>query len=156
MPRWLKFVAQIVPFLMVLLSIFMAVETWEFQSGSTATTAEIVSVRFEQGSRTGSDGFSETTITYYPTLRFLDATGTEYTAESSQPASGFVPEVGQVIPVRYFDTNPAWVRPAFSLWTLWAGPLIFAGFGLVFLVGLRIVFGLIDRADSRGKTVVRY
>lgn len=155
MPRWMKFLSLLVPALMVILSFFMARETWDFQNGSLPAQGLVISVRLEHGSTTGSDGFSEDTVTYYPTFQFHTAEGQELTAESSQPASGFVPEVGQVIPLRYYSQNPYWVRPVFSWWTLWAGPMIFAGIGGLFLTVLTVVFRLIERADARRRGPVQ-
>ena len=74
--------------------------------------------------------------------------GTEGTVESSQPASGFVPKVGEIIPVRYYIDNPGWVQPAFSWWTLWAGAILFSGIGLFFITLIGIVFFIIRRADA--------
>lgn len=155
MPKWVKFLTLLVPALMVILSVFMARETWDFQNGSLPTQAVVTTVRFEHGSTTGSDGVSEDTVTYYPTFQFKSATGQEYITESSQPASGFVPEVGDVIPVHYYVENPYWVRPVFSWWTLWAGPMIFAGIGSFFLIVLSVIFRLIERADARRRGPVQ-
>lgn len=129
MPFWAKLIAQLIPCALIVIGVFAAVEAWDFHKGSAASSATVVSVRLETGTRKGSDGFSETYTTHYPTLRYSDVDGQEYITESSQPASGFTPEIGQIIPVRYYINNPLWVRPVFSWWTIWSGPMIFVGIG---------------------------
>lgn len=149
MPLWLKILVQIVPVGMVVIGLFAANDAWDFQNRSLDTKAEIVSIRTELKTRDKEVGSSETVATYYPTLRFVSEAKREYIVESSQPASGFVPKVGQVIPVRYYIDNPNWVRPYFSWWTLWAGPVIFVGIGLFVFIGLTLIFRIIARADAK-------
>lgn len=114
-----------------------------------------MSIRYEYGSRTGQDGFSEETSNAYPMLKYTDDDDNVHISESSQPASGFTPVVGKEIPVRYWVPNPQWVRPAFSWWSLWAGPVLFLGIGLGAMIGLGFIFRIISRADLKSNGLKR-
>ncbi len=155
MPIWAKICALFIPVVFFIIGIFAARETWQFQSDSIQTTAEIVSIRYEYGSRTGHDGFSEDTSSAYPMLKFTDHNNNIHLAESSQPASGFEPVEGLIIPVRYWEPNPQWVRPAFSWWSLWAGPVLFLGIGLGTMILLGFIFRIISRADLKSNGLKR-
>jgi len=132
LPNWLKIATLIVPVLFIFAGVYEAFSTWDFQSNSAETTAEVVSVREEIRSSTDSDGFSTTSVSRYPTFSFVSFDGERHVSESSQPASGFVPAVGMQVPVRYYLMNPRWVRPYYGWWSLWAGPVIFSGIGIFF------------------------
>ena len=71
MTMWLRVLLFSAVSLFLLLGIAIAVDTWQFRSGSESAQGTIISMRTQVGSMKGSDGFTETTLSYYPTVRFF-------------------------------------------------------------------------------------
>ncbi|MDM8010379.1 MAG: DUF3592 domain-containing protein [Parasphingorhabdus sp.] len=127
---WLRILLFSVVPLVLLLGIAIAVDTWEFRSGSESARGEIMAMRKQFGSMKDSDGFTRTTTSYYPTVRFISGQGRQYQVEAGQPVPEPLPEIGERIAIRYEIANPGNLRPDYGLLRDW----LLAG--AVFTMGL--------------------
>lgn len=106
--------------LFLLMDIDIGVETWQFRNNSELGTAEIISIRAESESTSGSDGNSRAYFSYYPTVRFETRQGTHFVLETTQPFQPPIPDVGDQIPVRYYISgNLRQVRLEYGAWWDW-------------------------------------
>lgn len=106
--------------LFLFVGIAIGVDTWQFRNNSAAGTAEIISLRGEQKSTSGSDGPSRDYVTYYPTVRFTTGQGMEYEMETTQGLQPPIAAIGDRVPVRYsVNGNRAQVRLEFGAWWDW-------------------------------------
>ncbi len=106
--------------LFLLMGINMGVDTWQFRNNSELGTAEIISIRAESESTSGSDNNSRAYFSYYPTVRFETRQGTHSVLETTQPFQPPIPEVGDQIPVRYYVSgNLRQVRLEYGAWWDW-------------------------------------
>ena len=119
MVTWVKIIVYAFLLLFLLLGIAIGVDIWEFRSGSTATTGEILSIREEYSEGEDGDGRSTIDLSYYATVRFTDQNRVEYKAEVEQPVLNEIPKIGDQIAIRYFRDNPGWVRPDYGFWRDW-------------------------------------
>ncbi len=139
---WVRIVALSAVSIFLFAGIFIGVDTWQFRHNSEAGTAEIVSLRGERNSTSGSDGPSRDYISYYPTVRFVTRQGMQYEMETTQALQEPNAEIGDRIPVRYYiNENQGQVRLEYGAWWDWliAGSITFVS--LVSFVITLIVTG---------------
>jgi hypothetical protein len=131
---WLRILLFSAVSLFLLLGIAIAVDTWQFRSGSESVQGEILSIRKQFGSMKDTDGFTKTTVSYYPTVRFVDGQGRQYLAEAGQPVVEPIPDVGERIAIRYEIANPGKVRPDYGLLRDWLLAGVVVTMGLFFFL----------------------
>ena len=134
MTMWLRVLLFSAVSLFLLLGIAIAVDTWQFRSGSESAQGTIISMRTQVGSMKGSDGFTETTLSYYPTVRFENGKGRQYQAEAGQPVLESLPQIGERIAIRYEIANPGNVRPDYGLLRDWLLAGMVVAMGLFFFL----------------------
>ena len=131
---WLRILLFSGVSLFLFLGIALAIDTWQFRSGSESVQGEIISVRKQFGSMKDTDGFTKTTVFHYPTVRFVSGQGRQYQAEAGQPLVEPIPEVGERIAIRYETANPGNVRPDYGLLRDWLMAAAVVAMGLFFFV----------------------
>lgn len=139
---WAKLVVIGVTLLFLVLGIAIGLDTWQFRQGSVPATAEIISMRAEYDSIKDRNGFSKDTVSYYPTVRFVDNHGDKYEVEVEQPLSDLTAKVFDKIAIRYFLENPAWVRLDYGLLRDWLFSGLIIATGIIFLVSHSFLLGV--------------
>ena len=96
--------------LFLFLGIAIGVDIWQFRNASEAATAEIISLRREMGRTEDVNGRSRSTVSYYPTIRFVSSQGLQYEVETPQALLKPIAEVGDRVPIRYITGRQGQVR----------------------------------------------
>jgi len=116
---WLRMIIFSAVLLVVFLGTAITVDNWQFRTSSEIVTGEILSMREAIGSREDQDGFTETEISHYPTVRFKNLQGHVYEVEVAHPIREPIPDIGDRIPIRYEVANPEYVRDEDGLFYDW-------------------------------------
>ena len=78
-----------------------------------------------------SEGSEKDSAVYHPVFTFVDSAGIVHTQRSSFGSSRYSFEVGELVTIRYDSTTPKHSKME-SFQTVWLGPIIVTGFGLLF------------------------
>ncbi|WP_424980330.1 hypothetical protein [Leisingera sp. S232] len=151
-PLWMRILMFLVPGIFVLFGLIAFLDNWRFVRHAEPAEAEILSVRYVHGTRT--DTVTKRTVDdgdYYPTVRYQDAAGDWWQAETFLPVF-FTPEVGQTFEILYHKEHRGWVQERHGFFTTWMMPLIMAGLGIVGAFGMRFALRSMSRADARRQT----
>ncbi|MBK0398936.1 DUF3592 domain-containing protein [Limibaculum sp. M0105] len=147
LPLWVRAVALFVPVAFLALGLALAAETMAFLGDSTRTIGLITSVRLEQDTRRGNDGFSETVTTEWPTVRYAGPDGA-WRENEVAIALGFGAQAeGERVWVRYDDARPDIVRLDRGFWDHWLGPIAFSLVGGGATLGLLWLFRVLERVN---------
>lgn len=120
MKLWMRAIPLSAVSIFLLIGIYIGVDTWQFRNNSEAGTAEIISLRGERNSTSGSSGPSRDYISYYPTVRFATRQGMQYEMETTQALQEPNAEIGDRVPVRYYiNGNQGQVRLEYGAWWDW-------------------------------------
>ncbi|MEE9325807.1 MAG: DUF3592 domain-containing protein [Cocleimonas sp.] len=118
--------------LLIVVGLVIAAETFHAISGSQLTTGRVTNIELR---RTGSDG----SMTYIPTILFLDNRGIEHRVATIYSTYNF--KLGKELEIYYDPKDLSHVRLS-KLYSLWGVPLIFVSLGVVLLVPTRKVKGM--------------
>ncbi len=98
--------------------------SFDFSNYARATTGTVMSV---------SESYSDSSVTYQPTIAFVDAQGTKQTGETFLSSSSYNYRPGSKVDILYDTRAPHKLRVD-NWFTLWGFPMIFLIVGLVLLV----------------------
>lgn len=129
---WFRMIVFAGVLLVVFIGIAITVDNWQYRMSSEPATAEILSMREEDGSIEDEDGFSNIEVYHFPTVRFNDRSGYIYEVEVAHPIAGAIPEIGDQIPIRYEVANPGYVRDEKGLFYDWLVGGAIMAIGLIF------------------------
>ena len=112
--------------------------TWQFTRVALRTNGTITEMRVQKGTvRVQRD--SEDVVTYHPTFRFEDASGSQHVVSSSFGSSPPAFQVGQAVGVLYRGDDPQSARID-TFWQVWGWAGFFGIMGAVQLtVGLLVL-----------------
>ncbi|MCL5777349.1 DUF3592 domain-containing protein [Limibaculum sp. FT325] len=144
-PLWMRAVALLVPVGFLALGLALAIETWGFLADSSRTIGEIVSIRLEESTRRNRDGFSETVITEWPTVRYAGPDGAWRDSEVTIALGFGERAMGERVWVRYDNEAADRVRLDRGFWDHWLGPMAFTAVGGLFTFGLIWLFRHLER-----------
>ncbi|MCB4454973.1 DUF3592 domain-containing protein [Leisingera sp. McT4-56] len=154
-PLWMRILMYLIPGIFVLFGALAFLDSWRFVRNAQPAEAEILSVRYVYKSRT--DTTTKRTVEngdYYPTVRYQDAAGGWWQAETHLPVF-FEPEAGQTFEILYHEENRGWVQERHGFFTTWMVPLIMFGLGIAGALGIRLVLQSMSRADAKRRAAER-
>lgn len=113
-------------------AIYWASNTQAFVERAAVAPGKVIDL---EGSRSGSS------TNYYPVVKFKTKSGQERTFRSSSGSRPPSYHVGESVEVVYDETEPSDARIR-SFFSLWGGPAIVGGLGIVFFaIGAGILYG---------------
>lgn len=146
-PLMMRVAVLFIPAAFLALGLALTAETMAFLGNSSRTIGEITAVRHEENTRRGTDGFSETVVTEWPTVRYAGPDGDWHENEVTI-ALGFGERAqGERVWVRYDNDVPGRVRLDRGFWDHWLGPIAFTLVGGGATMGLLLLFRVLERVD---------
>lgn len=141
----------LIPGLLILFGVLIAWDNWRFYGAALPADGEVLSVRYVYDSRKDTTGRTVEDGDHYPTVRYRDAEGAWWQAETTEPVLGKPPEIGETVAILYHPDNRGWVQVRIDPLRLWLVPLALIGLGLAGVAGTRLVLARIAAADrARG------